>query len=281
MREKAIKLVESNEFINSILVIVVLNALVIGVQTCVTDRQLYGMLEVANNLFLLIFVIELVLELYAWRLDYFKSGWNVFDFIIIVASIISFFSWFAPIQVFRVLRILRAFRVLRLVSALKQMRIVIDAMITSLPGVAWTVVLLGIISYVFAVVGVFLYGEAHPEYFGNLGKAFFTLFTVVTLEGWPDLAREIMATNPTAWLYFIPYVIIAAFIIANVLVGVIVQAVQDSAITEALSAPEKPDSLSTELLELEKQIHVIQGILNAEKAQSESDQTPNGTSRDA
>lgn len=269
MREKVTKLVESKEFINGILVLVVLNAFVIGIQTCVRDSSVYAMLEVVNNCILGIFVVELALELYAWRGDYFKSGWNVFDFIVVIASIVSVFAWFAPVQIFRTLRILRTFRALRLVSALKQMRVIIDAMLKALPGVAWTVVLLAIISYVFAVIGVFLYGEAYPEYFGNLGDAFFTLFTVATLEGWPDLARTIMATNPTAWLYFVPYVIIAAFIIMNVLVGVIVEAVQGSAVNEALSSPEKKDSLSDELLALQRQINVIQGLLEAESDNAE------------
>lgn len=134
-----------------------------------------------------------------------------------------------PVQVARVLRVLRVFRVLRLVSMFREMRIIIEALGRAVPGVAWTALLLIIVYYVFAVIGTNMFGEAFPEWFGDLGKSFYTLFQVMTLESWSmGISRPVMEVFPWAWAYFVPFVIISAFVIVNIVVGIIVDVVDQT-----------------------------------------------------
>ena len=176
-----------------------------------------------------VYIIEAILKITAYGSGYFRNGWNVFDFTIIAlccipAEIIPF-----PVQVVRVLRIIRVFRVFRLISAFKEMRVIIQAIGRAIPGVMWTAFLLLIIYYVFAIIGTESFGQAFPEWFGDLGASFYTLFQVMTLESWSmGISRPVMEAFPWAWAYFVPFVITSAFIIVNVVVGIIVDVVDQT-----------------------------------------------------
>ena len=126
-------------------------------------------------------------------------------------------------------RVFRVFRVFRLISAFKEMRVIIQAIGRAIPGVMWTAFLLLIIYYVFAIIGTEAFGEAFPDWFGNIGASFYTLFQVMTLESWSmGISRPVMEVFPWAWAYFVPFVIASAFIIVNVVVGIIVDVVDQA-----------------------------------------------------
>ena len=261
-RDKARDIVEKRTFQTFVIVVIVINAITIGLQTAFRDGTAAVALEVFDYICLLIYIVEAYLKIRAWGVDYFKDGWNVFDFIIIVLSIMPPSIIPLPVQVARVVRLFRAARVFRLISVFHQMRIIVEAIGRSLPGVAWTALLLVLLMYVFDVAGVFLFGEQFPEFFGDLGAGMFTLFTIVTLEGWPDIARTIIAAYPVAWLYFVPFVILSAFIMVNVVLGIIVSAIEERTQAARIDASETQDAqLSTELAELRAQVETVEYLL--------------------
>jgi voltage-gated sodium channel len=134
---------------------------------------------------------------------------------------------------FAVLRALRVLRVLRLVAVVPSMRRVVEAFIFALPGLGWVIALLALILFVFSVMATVLFGASHPDLFGSLGASAFTLFTVMTLEGWPDLARSVMQTHPWAWIFFISFILSSSFTILNLFIGIIVDAMQSTQKEEA------------------------------------------------
>ena len=229
MHEKVTRLVESKTFQNAILVVILLNAVTIGMQTLPLDDGWVRALAIFDTVCLAIYIVEAALKLIAWHTAYFRSGWNVFDFTIVVLCCIPTGLVPFPVQVLRVLRVVRVFRVFRLVSAFREMRIIVEALGRAVPGVAWTALLLLIVYYVFAVVGTDMFGAAFPDWFGDLGKSFYTLFQVMTLESWSmGISRPVMEVYPWAWAYFVPFVIVSAFIIVNIVVGIIVDVVDQT-----------------------------------------------------
>ncbi len=229
VREKIRSLVESRAFENFILVVIIANAIAIGVQTTHPEGGFAQGLAVFDYVCLGIYIVEAILKITAYGGGYFRNGWNVFDFTIVVLCCVPTGIIPFPVQVARVFRIFRVFRVFRLISAFKEMRVIIQAIGHAIPGVMWTAFLLLIIYYVFAIIGTESFGEAFPDWFGNIGASFYTLFQVMTLESWSmGISRPVMEVFPWAWAYFVPFVIASAFIIVNVVVGIIVDVVDQA-----------------------------------------------------
>lgn len=270
MRERVRALVDSRGFKCFVMALICLNAFTIGLQTFNLPAGLMKALVLFDGACLAIYVVEAVLKIYAYRCDYFKSKWNIFDFVIVLVCLVPIGSLPLSPQVARSLRIIRFFKSLRLVSGFSHMRVIVDALGRSIPGVVWTAVLLLIVHYVFAIIGIDLFRNDFPQYFGTLGGALFTLFQCATLEGWPDIARTIMDLYPGAWAYFFLYIVIAAFIIVNIVVGIVVNAVEESQVhaeVEAYAEEELGSSgqLRAELVALKKQIAVVEALLDKEE----------------
>ncbi len=216
--------IEHRYFRNFITAVILANAVVLGLET---DRELvkqYGsILHVLDSIALSIFVIEIALKLLAYRLRFFRDGWNLFDFTIVGVSLIPAVG---PLSVLRALRILR---VLRLVSVVPQMRRVISAMLSAIPGMASVMAILLIIFYVCAVLATKLfYNIPDPdvaERFHSIGASMYTLFQIMTLEGWSaEVVQPVMEYHPHAWIFFIPFIIITSFAVLNLFIGIIVDA---------------------------------------------------------
>jgi len=233
--EKLKNFVEGRLFQGFILVIILINSIVLGLQTIPSlgeGTTAGSILSVIDTICLVIFIVEMVLKLIAYRfLGYFKSGWNWFDFIIILTSIASGLSVLSSariLRVFRVFRSLKGLRGFKMVSALKPLQVIIGAIGKSLPGITWTAFLLIIIYYIFSIIGVTQFGEAFPDWFGDIPKAMYTLFQVMTLESWSmGISRPVMEVFSYAWVYFVPFVLISSFIMMNVVVGVVVNAISE------------------------------------------------------
>lgn len=204
--------------------LIMLNALVLGLETSQTLMKHYGwFLDPLDHILLGIFVVEVLVRLIVTGRGFFRDAWNVFDFIVITLSLMP---QTGPLSVLRALRIMR---VLRLVSAVPTLRRVVGGLIGSMPGIGAIAFLLTLVYYCFAVMATNLFGPDHPEAFGTMGRAAYSLFTVMTLEGWNELANRVMETHPYAWLFFIPYILTTTFTVLNLFIAIIVTAMQNEA----------------------------------------------------
>lgn len=204
--------------------VILLNAVLLGMETSATLMDLFGPIILAlDAACLMVFIIEIVAKLFAHGFRFFRSGWNIFDFVIVGIALVP------GAQGFSVLRALRILRVLRVISVAPSLRRVVEGFITALPGMGSVFMLMGIIFYIGAVMTTKLFGAAFPEWFGTLGRSGYSLFQIMTLESWSmGIVRPVMAQFPYAWAFFIPFIMVTTFAVVNLLVGLIVNSMQDA-----------------------------------------------------
>lgn len=243
LQAKVQQLVEKNWFTRLILTLILLNAVLLGMETSAALMAQYGvLLHSLDRLLLGIFVLELLLRIFAYRLAFFKDAWNLFDFAVIAIALVPASG---PLAVLRSLRVLRVLRVLSMVPSMKR---VVSALLGSLPGLASIAMVLLLIYYVFAVIATKLFGAAFPEWFGSIGRSLYTLFQVMTLESWSmGIARPVMETFPLAWLFFVPFILIATFTMLNLFIAIIVNTMQT--FSEEEHAAERAEDKQAEALE--------------------------------
>ena len=222
MRAEIARLIESPVFQWTVMALIIANALILGAETLDgVDAALGPQLMAVDRLIVWAFVAELSLRFAADPKNYFRSGWNVFDFAIVAISLFAASSGLAAIRALRVLR------VLRVITVIPRMRVVVGALFDAIPGIASVGVVLVLILYVFAVIAANVYGDAHPEAFGDVFSAMYTLFTVMTLEGWREIADGVAATHPRSWIFFLSFVLIATFTMLNLFVAIVVRVVEE------------------------------------------------------
>ncbi len=209
-----------------IAVVVVFNALCIGalsLQSVKSDAKLTKIFVLLDTFCLYFFAVEMVVKLIALRFAYFKSGWNLFDMTIVLCSFSSFFGGNVL-----VLRLFRVLRIMRLFSVIPQLQFILSVIARSVPSVTCLGVVIFIVYYIYACLGTQLFGEANPEYFGDLGRSFYTLFQVMTGDSWSEaVARPTIAIFPYAWAYFVSFIIITTFIVLNMVIGVIIDSINE------------------------------------------------------
>jgi voltage-gated sodium channel len=228
LRERLRALTDSARFDRAITALIIVNAVTLGLETSpAAMAQAGGLLHAIDRAALGVFVVELLLRMCVHRSRFFHDPWRVFDFIIVGIALIP------ANGAFSVLRALRVLRVLRIVSLVPSMRRVISALLAALPGMLSIIGLMGLVLYVSAVLATKLFRDISPEFFGSLGSSLFTLFQVMTVEGWPDIARGVMAQAPYAWIFFVTYLLVATFMVLNLFIAVVVNAMQ-SQVTEDL-----------------------------------------------
>lgn len=217
------KLIESSHFQNGIILLIVINSLLIGLETSDYWMYHYGhVIDQVDLIILGVFIIEIVLKLTVYHYRFFKNAWNVFDFLVIVISIVPAASSFTVFRAFRILR------TLRLVKNVPKLRFIIESLLKAIPSIGWIVALLLMIFYVFAVLGTNLYGDQFPVWFGTLGKSMFTLFQIMTLESWSSgIARPVMSEVPIAALYFIVFILVATYTTLNVFIAIVVNTMNE------------------------------------------------------
>jgi voltage-gated sodium channel len=205
-----------------ITVLIIVNAVVLGLDTSAQMREHFGpALDLVDHAILAVFTIELAARIAVERLRFPRNPWNVFDFVVIGISLVPM------AQTFSVLRALRILRVLRLITAVPTLKRVVGGLLAALPGMGSIVLLISLIYYVFAVMATKLFGDDKPDLFGTLGDSLFTLFTVMTLEGWVDgVTKPVMEKHPYAWVFFITFIITTTFMVLNLFIGVVVNAMQ-------------------------------------------------------
>lgn len=220
---------------NIIMGVILFNAAILGLETSPdVMASAGGLITALDQICLGIFVIEICAKLFARGTAFFRSPWNWFDAVIIG---ISLSPAGAGLSVLRALRILR---LLRVVSVVPSLRRVVEAFILALPGMASVFLLTGIIFYIGAVIATKLYGPTFPEWFGTLGGSLYSLFQVMTLESWSmGIVRPVMEQHPMAWLFFVPFILVTAFAVMNLVVGLIVNSMQDAHAEESSAATDE------------------------------------------
>lgn len=220
LRERADHLVEHRLTQRIIVAVILANAVILGLLTTPWGRGSgHDILMTLDVACLAIFVAECALKLFAKGWGFFRSGWNVFDLVVVAVALVPASGGFA---------VLRTLRVLRLVSLVKRLRFVVEALAGAIPGLASIGALLVILFYVGAVMATSLFGQAFPEWFGSVGASAYSLFQVMTLESWSmGIVRPVMDVYPLAWAFFIPFILLAAFTVLNLFVAVIVDSMQN------------------------------------------------------
>jgi len=212
--------VDSHSFQNFIVALIVLNGITMGFETSKVFMAEYGsLITIFNTIVITVFTIEIILRIYVYKTAFFKDPWSLFDFFVVGISLVP------TVDGLEILRVLRVLRLFRLVTVIPQMRKVIAALGSVIPGMMSIAAILILFFYVFAIMATQLYGKNFPEWFGSLGESFYTLFQIMTLESWSmGIVRPIMEVHPLAWIFFLIFIFVATFIMVNLIVAIVVDA---------------------------------------------------------
>lgn len=217
MTTLARRVAESHGFQNFILGVILVTAVIVGIETSDLLMERYGgLFELADMVVQTIFVLEIVIRLLAhWpRLGrFFRDGWNVFDLAVVTASLLPQAGAFAMVA--------RLLRVTRLVSVFPELRLIVSTMLRSIPSMGHILMMLGLLLYVYRVLGFYLFREQDPERWGTLGAALLTLFQMLTLEGWVEVQDAVLGAYPFAWVYFASFVFVGVFVVVNLFIAVV------------------------------------------------------------
>jgi voltage-gated sodium channel len=220
----------------------------------------YGEILVAvDHAILAVFVVEILLRIYAHRLKFFRDPWSLFDFAVVGIALVPASGPFA------VLRALRVLRVLRILTIVPSMRRVVGALLDSIPGLSSIALVLMLLYYVFAVIATKLFGENFPHWFGSIGESLYSLFQIMTLESWSmGIVRPVMEVHPNAWIFFVIFILIATFTMLNLFIAIIVNAMHS--FTEEENR-ETQDAVSQARDHIEADLHQEVASLRAEIAE--------------
>ncbi|MBX2997146.1 MAG: ion transporter [Caldilineaceae bacterium] len=266
-----------------IIAVILFNAVTLGLETVpAVYQRTGGLLHLLDQIIIGIFVVEIGLKLIGSGLRFFRSAWNLFDFVIVAISLVPAASALS------ILRTLRVFRLLRLLNKVPRLRLIIEAMLQAIPSISWVLLMLVLVFYIFAVIGTTLFGPVFPEWFGDLGASAYTLFQVMTLESWSmGIARPVIEEFPYAFLFFIPFILVATFTMLNLFIAIIVNAMQSlhaaeeaenlSATVPLIPVAQVNDDLLVELRQLQARMARIEAaLLSGEHRQRTADNGERG-----
>jgi voltage-gated sodium channel len=234
-------------FQNSVIVVILANAVIMGLETAPEVMRRVGSLLLAlNGLFQAIFVVEITIRLAAYwprPLRFFREGWNVFDFLVVAVSLLPASGSFANVA-----RLARVLRVGRLVSVAPELRLIIGTMLKSIPSMAHVILLLSVLLYIYGVLGYHLFGAADPARWGSLPAAIWSLFKILTLEGWIDIF-DASGASRGGWLFYVSFIFLAVFVVVNLFIAVVINNLDRArAEIEAQAIRREPAEAGDELL---------------------------------
>jgi len=256
-RQRVGRWIDSERVQHIIIALILINAATLGLET--SSRMMDavgGALKFADRLLLSIFVVEILVKLYAFGWRFFRNAWNVFDFVVVGIALIPSSG---PLSVMRVLR------VLRLISVVPRFRFVVESLLRAIPGIMSIAGLLLILFYVAAVMATGLFGERFPEWFGSIGESMYTLFQVMTLESWSmGIARPVIEVYPWAWAFFVPFILIATFTMLNLFIAIIVSTMQSMVEEQKDQETAEIGALvHQETVELQNELRSLRGEMRA------------------
>jgi voltage-gated sodium channel len=262
-----------------VITVIIINAISLGLETTKWANDNFGtLLDIIDRAALTFFVIELAARIAVFRLSFFKSAWNIFDFVVVAIAL------YPASEGLSVLRALRVLRVLRVITAVPSLRRVVGALLAALPGMGSIMVLMSLVYYVFAVMATKLFGADFDAWFGTIPKSAYSLFQIMTLESWSmGIVRPVMEKYPYAWAFFVPFILCTTFTVLNLFIGIVVAAMQsehdaevkeerelleveraklaDEAEAARLAAHEDMESLSESVKNLRREIRELRGEL--------------------
>ncbi len=252
--------IENRHVQQAIMVLIIANAIILGLETVPEVMAEWGSLLIGvDRVILGVFVVEIALRIVAHGLRFFRDPWSLFDFAVVGIALIPASGPFA------VLRALRVLRVLRLLTLVPSMRRVVGALLSSIPGLSSIAAVLLILFYVFAVIATNLYSATHPQWFGSIGESLYTLFQIMTLESWSmGIVRPVMQEHPSAWAFFVVFILIATFTMLNLFIAIIVNAMHTFAEEDA---EETRAALSDARDHIEADLHAEVSALRTEIAE--------------
>ncbi len=257
MRSALARLISHPAFEPTIMALIVLNAITLALETSDPIMATWGGVLIAlDRAILAIFVLELLARLIVDFRGFWRDPWRIFDFVIVTVALLPTTGALSVLRAFRILR------VLRLVSAVPSMRRVVAGLLSALPGMGSIVTLLSLIFFVFSVISTKLFKDSFPEWFGHIGSSAYTLFQVMTLESWSmGIVRPVMEVYPWAWMLFVPFIILTAFAVLNLFIGVIVDAMQsehaDAAHDERAEMKNRTDDILEEVRALRAEVAAL------------------------
>lgn len=219
-KRKIKTLVESHSFDFLIMSLICLDALVLGIVASMPVTDYFSsVLLILDRLFMAIFIVEMLMKLYAYGLKFFKSGWNTFDFTVVAISSFSMFGFFI------VLRAFRLFRLLKYVSRFSRLKRIINTFLLLLPNFAAMFLVFMVFFYIFSTMAVFMYGDIFKQ-FESLPASLFTMLQVFTLDGWAYIANSVMSVFPHAWVFFVTFLFVSFLVIVSVLMNIVSEIVE-------------------------------------------------------
>jgi voltage-gated sodium channel len=256
LRARIAEWVETPRFRYTVLGVIGVNSVTLGLETSPTVMAAAGdQLHMLDNAILAIFVVELALRIFGHGPRFFRDPWGLFDFTIVAIAL-------APAsEAFSVLRALRILRALRLISGVPRLRRVVGALLGAVPGIGAVAGLLLLIFYVFSVIGTKLYGQSFPQWFGTVGESMYSLFQIMTLESWSmGIVRPVMEVHPSAWAFFVPFIIVSSFTVLNLFIAIIVDSMQ------TMHEAERAETVEEVTGEVAKVVYAEGDVLAAEIA---------------
>jgi voltage-gated sodium channel len=263
-RARLLAITESINFQRVITTLIVVNAAILGLETSPAVMERVGdVLLAIDRVILLVFVVELLMRMAAHGKAFFSDPWSLFDSFVVGVALVP------ASDAFSVLRALRVLRVLRIASTVPRMRRVVEALLESLPGLGAVVSILALIFYVAGVMATTLFGEAFPDWFGNLPRSLYSLFQIMTLESWSmGIVRPVMERFPYAWAFFVPFILLATFTMLNLFIAVVVNAMQSTYHEEeaagALEAHRERENLLIEVRGLRAEVKELTVALRSD-----------------
>ena len=224
MQDSFIRIRNNKVFETLVILVIVVSALVIGAKTYEVNPTLARVFEILDWSITLFFLLEIIIRMLAERslISFFKKGWNLFDFLIVTASLI-------PVDESEMAllgRLLRIFRVLRLISIIPELRVLLNAFLTAIPRMGYVSLMMFIIFYIYAAMGSVFFAHINDSLWGNIAIALLTLFRVATFEDWTDVMYETMEVYPLSWIYYLSFIFIVAFVFLNMMIGIVLETLQ-------------------------------------------------------
>lgn len=254
-------IIENKYFVTFITIVIIVNAITLGLETSKNIKAEYGIyLSLIDTIALTIFTIELLAKITVYKFRFFRDGWNIFDFIIVVVSLIPTSGPFSVLRAFRI------FRTLRLLSVVPSMKRIIQAIFISIPGILSVGTIIILIFYISSVLTTTFFGDKFYEWFGTVGNSMYTLFQIMTLESWSmGIVRPVMKEFPLAWLFFVPFILVTTFAVLNLFIGIIVDAMQQIANDGDTEVKLTEKDLHKKIINIEKQLKEITKTLENKK----------------
>ncbi|MCO6431948.1 MAG: ion transporter [Deltaproteobacteria bacterium] len=257
----------SKLFESSIIALIILNAVMMALETSPAVMEHAGdFLHIANWVIQTIFIVEIGIRLLSYQPKvgrFFRDGWNLYDFTIVALSTLPLTGAFINVA-----RLARVLRITRLISYSPELKLIVSAMLKSIPSMGHVIVLLLLLLYVYAVIGFHFFSAIDPQNWGSLMQAFLTLFQVLTLENWPDIQSAVAENTPLTYLYFMSFIVVAVFVIMNLFIAVVINNLEAVKSEELIKAAEQhsKEEISGVIEQIHQKLDELEALIKISKS---------------